>query len=106
MQRLEVFFYAGVLHVAIVVPKIKLSNALVCSYPSDVLDELNNEVVMLKNVQRTQAQVLRSNKHEWEAERKELVDEKRKLEYDIYDMLQVNFANKEKLKRIRAICDE
>jgi hypothetical protein len=79
MQRLEVFFYAGVLHVAIVVPKIKLSNALVCSYPSNVLDELNNEVVMLKNVQRTQAQVLRSKKHEWEAEREALLPENRVL---------------------------
>jgi hypothetical protein len=32
--------------------------------------------------------------------------EKRKLEYDIYDLLQVNFAIKDKLKRIRATCEE
>ena len=67
---------------------------------------MKNEVALLKNVQRTQAQVMRSKKQEWEAERKALVAEKRKLEYDIYDLLQVNFANREKLKRIRDICDE
>ena len=38
--------------------------------------------------------------------KKALEAEKRKLEYDIYDLLQVNFAIKDKLKRIRAICDE
>ena len=67
---------------------------------------MKNEVAMLKNMQRTQAQVMRAKKQEWEAERKALEAEKRKLEYDIYDLLQVNFAIKDKLKRIRAICDE
>ena len=38
--------------------------------------------------------------------KKALEAEKRKLEYDIYDMLQVNFAIKDKLKRIRATFDE
>ena len=42
---------------------------------------------MLKNVQRTQAQVMRSKKQKWETERKALVAEKGKLEYDIYDLL-------------------
>ena len=61
---------------------------------------------MLKNMHRTQAQVMRFKKQKWEAERKALVAEKRKLEYDIYDLLQVNFANRKKLKRTRAIFDE
>jgi hypothetical protein len=68
---------------------------------------------MLENVQRTQAQVIRSKKHEWEAEREALLakkqglkDEKRKLEYAIYDLLKLGDVNKEKIKRIRAICDE
>jgi hypothetical protein len=77
------------------------------------LDELRNEVDMLKNVQRNQAQVTRSKTHEWEAKREVLMaekhgrkDEKRKLEYHIYDLLKPNFQNKGKLERIRAICDE
>jgi hypothetical protein len=40
------------------------------------------------------------------AQKRGLKDEKRKLEYDIYDLLQVNFAIKDKLKRIRATCEE
>ena len=67
---------------------------------------MKNEVAMLKNLQRTQAQVMRAKKHEWEAEKKDLEAEKRKLEYDLYDLLQVNFAIKDKLKRIRATCGE
>jgi hypothetical protein len=34
------------------------------------------------------------------------VAKKRKLEYGIYDLFQVNFANMDKLKRMRAILDE
>jgi hypothetical protein len=49
---------------------------------------------------------MRAKKQEWEAERKASEAEKRKLEYEIYDLLQVNFAIKNKLKRIRATCDE
>ena len=67
---------------------------------------MKNEVALLKNLQRTQAQVMRAKKQEWEAERKALMAKKRKLEYDIYDLLQVNFANRKKLKRTRAIFDE
>jgi predicted nucleic acid-binding protein len=67
---------------------------------------LKNEVALLKNVERTQAQVMRSKKQELKAERNALMAKKRKLEYDIYDMLQVNFAIKDKLKRIMATCDE
>ena len=38
--------------------------------------------------------------------KKALEAEKRKLEYVICDLLQVNFAIKDKLKRTRATCDE
>ena len=33
------------------------------------MDELKSQVAMLKNVQRTQAQVLRARKEKWEGER-------------------------------------
>jgi hypothetical protein len=67
---------------------------------------LKNEAALLKNVQRTQAQVMRSKKHEWEIERKTLMIEKRKLEYDMYDLVQVSFANNENLKKVWAIYDD
>ena len=60
----------------------------------DDLDELRNQVSMPKNVQRTQAQVIKANRQAWEAEREAflaekqtLKDEKKKLEYAIYDLL-------------------
>jgi hypothetical protein len=65
---------------------------------------------MLKNVQRTQPQVMRTKKQK--GERKErccwhektyMKDEKRKLEYD---MPKLNFQNKENLKRVETICVE
>jgi hypothetical protein len=40
------------------------------------------------------------------AQKRGLKDEKRKLEYDIYDLLKLNLKNKENIKRARAICDE
>ena len=68
---------------------------------------------MLKNVQRTQAQVIKANRQTWEAEREALLaekqtlkDEKKKLEYAIYDLLKLGEVNKQKIKKIRAICDE
>ena len=58
--------------------------------------------------------ICREHKHKWwglrnengRQKKKALEAEKRKLEYDIYDLLQVNFAIKDKLKRIRDTCDE
>ena len=67
---------------------------------------MRNGVALLKNLQRTQEQVMRAKKQKWEAEKQALEAEKRKLEYDIYDLLQVNFAINDKLKRIRATCEE
>ena len=65
---------------------------------------MKKEVAMLKNMQRTQAQVMRAKKQKWEAEKQPLEAEKRKLEYDIYDLLQVNCAIKDKRKRIKVTC--
>jgi hypothetical protein len=38
--------------------------------------------------------------------REEMKEEKKKLEYMLYDILKANNVNKEKLKRIKLICDE
>ena len=39
-------------------------------------------------------------------EKRGLKEEKKKLEYALYDLVKVNGANKDKLKRIKLICDE
>jgi predicted nucleic acid-binding Zn-ribbon protein len=74
------------------------------------LGELKKEVDMLKNVQRTQAEVFKAKQKTLEDERDAVREEKKKLEYIIYDMLQqkaaVEGSVKEKLQRIKDICDE
>jgi hypothetical protein len=40
------------------------------------------------------------------AENEALKEDKKKLVYVVYDLLKLGFANRDKLKRIRAICDE
>jgi predicted nucleic acid-binding Zn-ribbon protein len=74
------------------------------------LGELKKELDMLKNVQRTQAEVFKAKQKTLEDERDAIKEEKKKLEYIIYDMLQqkaaVEGSVKEKLQRIKDICDE
>jgi predicted nucleic acid-binding Zn-ribbon protein len=74
------------------------------------LGELKKELDMLKNVQRTQAEVFKAKQKTLEDERDAVREEKKKLEYIIYDMLQqkaaVEGSVKEKLQRIKDICDE
>jgi hypothetical protein len=74
------------------------------------LEELKQELGMLKNVQRTQAKVFKAKQKTLEDERDAVKEEKKKLEYIIYEMLQqkaaVEVSVKEKLKRIKDICDE
>ena len=66
------------------------------------IELLESQVVELKKVQKTQEDVMRSRNEQWDNERAAMVAEKKKLEYGIYDLLKV----KEKVKRIKAICDE
>jgi hypothetical protein len=65
---------------------------------------------MLKNVQRTQAEVFKAKQKTLEDERDAVKEEKKKLEYIIYEMLQQKAADvisvKEKLKIIKDICDD
>jgi hypothetical protein len=72
----------------------------------DELEQLRKEVAELKQVQKTQANMMKANKMDWEKERRQLKEEKRKVEYALYDLVQVNSVNKDKVERITAICNE
>ena len=69
-------------------------------------DSLKTDVEMLKQLQKTQANMMKSKQQKWEEERKALNDEKKKLEHMLYDLFKAGYDNKEKLKRIKAIVDE
>ncbi|CAM0942860.1 unnamed protein product [Alopecurus aequalis] len=73
---------------------------------SDVVEELRSEVAMLKNVQKSQAEVMKAKEKNWAEEKDALKAEKKKVEYMLFDLLKVSECNKEKLKKIKSICDE
>lgn len=78
----------------------------IMSGAEDEIADLKREVAELKQVQRSQADVMRAKGVEWEAERQALKDERRKTEHHLFDLLKLSNANKDKLKRVRAICEE
>ncbi|CAM0909016.1 unnamed protein product [Alopecurus aequalis] len=83
---------------------------------SGVADELHSlkkevsvlraELVMRKNLQMTEAEVMKGKQKAWDEEKEAMRQEKKKLEYNLYDLLKVTDGNKQKLKSIKAICDE
>ncbi|CAM0877693.1 unnamed protein product [Alopecurus aequalis] len=83
---------------------------------SGVADELHSlkkevsvlraELVMRKNLQMTQAEVMKGKQKAWDEEKEAMRQENKKLEYNLYDLLKVTDGNKQKLKSIKAICDE
>jgi hypothetical protein len=50
--------------------------------------------------------LLLDEKKKWEDDKKTLKEKKNKLKYTLFDLLKANDGNKEKMKRIRQICDE
>jgi ElaB/YqjD/DUF883 family membrane-anchored ribosome-binding protein len=84
------------------------------------VDVLKNAMGELKQLVKTQAEVmkekqnaaaveretLKEQKNAAVMERDALKEEKKKLEYVIYEMIQAGDANKEKMQRIRNIMDE
>ena len=88
---------------------------------------LMNEVLMLKQVQKRDVECQQMHKklwedameiqksenesmnlerQKWQQEREVLKEEKKKLEYMLFDLLKASDGNKDKLKRIKLICDE
>ena len=64
------------------------------------------QVLELKLVQRRQDGVMKEKEQQWDKEKRELKNEKKKLEYKLFDLFKANNANKDKIKRMKAICDE
>jgi hypothetical protein len=78
----------------------------IMSGAEDELQALKKEVLELRQIQRTQADMLQAKKQEWDAEREALKEEKRKVEYAVYEMLKGKEVTNERFNRIKAICDE
>lgn len=91
------------------------------------MELLQKEVSELKQIQHSQADVLKvrqkaweeekkgweeekkaweEQKNAWEVEKEALKEGKRKVEYALYEVFSANDANKEKLRKIKEIMDE
>ncbi|CAM0904083.1 unnamed protein product [Alopecurus aequalis] len=67
--------------------------------------ELEIAVDELKKIQKTQADVMKEKQNKWDA-KKDALKEEKKTEYNIFKMINARSVHKEKLKKIRDICDE
>ena len=68
--------------------------------------KLRSELKELKQVHKSQAEIMKEKQVRWEGERDALKEEKRKVEYMLYDMFKASDGLKEKVKKIKAICDD
>ena len=67
---------------------------------------LENEVATLKMAQKADQECMETTQKKWDEKWDALKEEKKKLEYAMFDLFRANNAHKEKLKRIKDICDE
>ncbi|KAM0905496.1 hypothetical protein ACQ4PT_017363 [Festuca glaucescens] len=77
--------------------KTKLENELM---------KANDEVAMLKEGKIADDRKMKVMKDEWEKETLMLKEEKKKLEYQLYDMFNLSSARNNKLVKIKQICDQ
>ena len=70
------------------------------------IELLQTQVRELKLMQKSEADVMKAKEQQWDNEKKELKEEKRKLEYQLFDVFKDNNARREKLDMIQAICNE
>ena len=71
-----------------------------------LLSEMQNERDLLRNEVSQLKEKMDKDQQDWEMEKRGLKEEKKKLEYALYDVVKANGANKDKLKRIKSMCEE
>ena len=64
-----------------------------------------NELDVLRKLHKADQEAMNKRQEEWDIERESLKKEKKKLEYTLYDLFKANDGNKEKLKKIKEICE-
>jgi hypothetical protein len=66
--------------------------------------KLKAEIAILQDRKKHDEEMVVLRKNKWEKEKESLKEEKKKLEYMLYDLFKQFGANKEKLKMIQHIC--
>ena len=70
------------------------------------VEELKNDVCWLKNVQRTQADIMKARQQKWAAEKVAMQEEKALFEKLLFEQKNGPDPTKDKVASIRKICDE
>jgi hypothetical protein len=65
-----------------------------------------NAISEMKQLLKTQGEVMKSKRKQAEEEKAALKEEKKKIEYALYELIQAGDVNKDKMKRIKEICME
>jgi hypothetical protein len=67
---------------------------------------LLEEVAQLKDFQKHEEEKTKLRMEQWDKEREDLKEQKRKLEYQFLELFNANDVNKDKLRRMKQIMDE
>ena len=67
---------------------------------------MEKQLSKLKEVHKSQADVMKAKEKACAEEKAALKEEKKKLEHNLFELFKVSEAKKNKLSRIMAICDE
>jgi hypothetical protein len=70
------------------------------------VDVHRNAISEMKQLLKTQGEVMKSKRLQAEEEIAALKEEKKKIEYALFELIQASDVNKDKMKRIKAICME
>jgi hypothetical protein len=70
------------------------------------VDVHRNAITEMKQLLKTQGEVMKSKRKQAEEEKAALKEDKKKIEYALYELIQAGDVNKEKMKKIKEICME
>ena len=73
---------------------------------TDMMQQLRITIDLLQKQIGELGDEMKQKQQNWDEEKAKLKEDKRKLEYSLYDLLKVKDAGRDKLKRIMAICEE
>ena len=68
------------------------------------LEEVKEQLERTRDLQKCEQEVYMQKQREWDDERAKMKEEKKRLEYMLYDMLKINDVAKEKLKNSVMCC--
>lgn len=70
------------------------------------IELLQRKIGEIELAHRSEVDVMKEKEQQWNNEKGELKEQIKKIEYQLFDVFKANIANKDKIARMKAICDE